>query len=101
MSRASACPVDHCLHVGRLALEDSFDCAVFTVGHPTGHPTRPRLTSASVAEEHTLHTSVGHHSATDHGTSLDHAPPGTTESGHRRQEDGRSHCPLGPLPPKD
>jgi hypothetical protein len=35
----------------------------------------PRFASAGVAEEHTLHASVGNDSAPDHGTSVDHRWP--------------------------
>jgi hypothetical protein len=68
-------PVDERLHSVRFAFEDSLDRTILSIGDPPRHPMSPRFASAGVAEEHTLHASVGNDSAPDHGTSVDHRWP--------------------------
>ena len=64
-----ASPLDQCLYGSGLALEHRLDGTVLAVGHPTCHSMRSRLAPTSVAEEHSLHSPMGHHSTPDHGTS--------------------------------
>jgi hypothetical protein len=67
-------PIDECLDSGRLPFENRLYRTVLPVGDPAGHLTGPSLASTAVPKEHTLHTPVSNHSATDHGTSVDQLP---------------------------
>jgi hypothetical protein len=75
LSRASASPVDHRPYGRGLALEDCLNRTIITIGDPTGHAMRPSLPATGITEEHSLHLAMGHHSATNHGTSVDQPVP--------------------------
>ena len=74
-------PVDERLDSCRLSFEDRLNCAIIPIGHPARHPLSRSLATTAVPEEHALHTPMGHHSTTDHDTSLEDEPaqlPGTS-----------------------
>src|SRR5207342_2865973 len=75
LNRASASPVDHCPYGRGLAFEDCLNRTIITIRDPTGHPMRPSLPATGITEEHSLHLAMGHHSATNHGTSVDQPVP--------------------------